>query len=275
MQLIIDCGATKSSWCFAENGNIINFNETSGFNPNFNSQVDLESIITSQSNFLKSADEVYFYGTGCSTSENILLVYNTLKKYYPTSTIEVQSDMVAAARALLQHKPGLACILGTGTNACQYNGQNIEKNINSLGYVLGDEGSGYDIGKSILKAYFYNLMPQTLKTDFEDAYHLSRSELIKKVYGEPFPSRYVASFAMFAHAHIEEPFVNQLVANCFNSFIVVLKSQLDTKRFNHVCASGSVAYYFSKILSERLLANGLELGVVFKEPINNLVKYHQ
>lgn len=275
MQIIVDCGATKATWCFAENGTIAETSQTKGFNPNYNSLDDFRSIVSSQQDIPYSVDEIHFYGTGCSTEINKTKVYEVLKAFYPTQTIEVQSDIVASARALLMHESGLACILGTGSNVCQYDGKDIVKTFNSLGYVLGDEGSGFDIGKNILKAYFYNQMPDALRIEFEKEYSITRSDLINKVYNAVGPSRYVASFARFAANHLENEFVKHLCSTCFDSFIVALKSQFDAERFKSVSASGSVAFYFTGLLRERLQLQEIELDKVLQNPIDGLVEYHK
>lgn len=275
MQIIVDCGATKATWCLAENGMVSEIIQTKGFNPNYSGADVLRAAVSSLSDYSHSVDEVFFYGTGCSTEVNKVAVNAVLKEFFPTQYIDVQSDILASARALLNHDAGLACILGTGSNACLYDGNCIVKTFNSLGYALGDEGSGFDIGKNILKAYFYNQMPDVLRIEFENEYSVTRSYVLDKVYSGAGASRYVASFVRFAANHLDDDFVKHLCSSCFDSFIAALTSQFDTVRFKRVCASGSVAYFFTDLLRERLSLHGIELGNVLQNPIDGLVGYHK
>ena len=189
--------------------------------------------------------------------------------------IHVTHDLMAACHAALGHEKGIACILGTGSNSCLYDGEDIVDKAVSLGYLVGDEGSGMHIGREVVRAYFYGFMPEDLRQKFEETYHLELKDFIDKVYHQPLPSRYLATFAKFAGEHQSNPFIKELVKGCFKSFIEAFVLRYDASQSLKVSFVGSVAYHFQEILKESLAEYGLTLGEVMQTPAEGLIKYYQ
>ena len=182
---------------------------------------------------------------------------------------------MAACHAVLGHEKGIACILGTGSNACVYDGEKVIDKAVSLGYLVGDEGSGMHIGKEVVRAYFYGFMPEDLRWQFEAKYPLELKEFIQHLYHEEQPSKYLASFAEFAGEHKAYPYIRGLVKGCFKAFAEAFILRFGECRSLKVGFVGSVAYYFSDVLEETLVDYGLTLGNVLKAPAEGLVRYYQ
>jgi len=180
---------------------------------------------------------------------------------------------MAVCHALLGHERGIACILGTGANSCLYDGEKVVERGVSLGYLLGDEGSGCYIGRKLVRAYFYNIMPLELRLQFDNTYNLSVSDIIDNVYHKSAPSRYLAAFTKFAGERQSHPFIRQLVKDCFNDFIQVFILRYDECRSLPICFVGSVAYHLKPLLQESMEEAGLKMGLVMRSPVEGLVEY--
>ena len=184
----------------------------------------------------------------------------------------VSNDMMGAAHALLGPEKGIACILGTGANSCFYDGESITERAVSLGYLVGDEGSGCYIGRKLVRAYFYDLMPLELKLEFNNSYHLDINDFIERVYHQPEVSKYLAGFVRFAGEHIDHPFIQDMVRECFSDFIKVFVLRYNDCRNVQVSFVGSVAFYFQTLLYECLSAEGLTMGKVMRSPMDGLIQ---
>ena len=280
--LIADAGSTKTQWVLMDHSGGTTMCNTNGFNPNYNDINELiKDLQTSDldENNLPPAHQadlecVYYYGTGCGSEKNCSIVANALQTVFGDVRVEVTHDMMAAARAVLGNKKGVACIMGTGSNACLYDGAVIVQNAVSLGYVLGDEGGGVNIGGSLLRDYFYRRMPVEISAKFEELYHPTRDELIENVYRKTAPSAYLASFAKFAGQNKDNQYVRDLCYGCFSRFADyhILPLCDDSRDVGFV---GSVAYSFSDILSQCMSDKGLNVSNIVKQPIDGLVKYHR
>lgn len=267
MFLIADAGSTKIAWAIMDRDTVVNRFQTAGYNPNYadaNAFIDILHEIPEE---LPPLDAVCYYGSGCGSEANQEKVSKILATRFPKSKIEVGSDMLGAAKALLGKERGIACILGTGANACLYDGQNIVQNAVSLGYLVGDEGSGSYIGRRLVRAYFYKLMPDNLRGLFKEAFQLDYKEFLDKVYHQPEASKYLASFTRFAGDHQDHPFVQQLVKDSFNDFIEAFLLPFEGCHDLPISFVGSVAYHFQDILKESLEEKGLHLGKVMRSPI--------
>lgn len=247
-----------------------------GFNPNYSCISELDNIIEKQLPIkeYKEISAVFYYGTGCGLQQNCDLVANVLKNHFINAEIHVTHDMMAAAHATLGNKNGIACILGTGSNSCVYDGRDIIEKGVSLGYLVGDEGSGCQIGKELIKAYFYGSMPKELRNAFEADYNLTINEFIEQAYHGEHPSRYLASFAKFAGKHQQHPFVRVLCKKCFNDFIDTFICRFAEYQSMTISFVGSVAFYFQEILKECFEERHLHLGEVMAAPAEGLIKYH-
>lgn len=276
MIVIVDCGSTKAEWAFLDDGKIVEKHTTNGFNPNFCELELLSSIALDNTHNCIDSEcikKLYFYGTGCGNETNIIKVRSVLESVFINAEIFVHSDILGSCHAIFGRQSGIACILGTGSNACLYDGNNIVKRAISLGYVLGDEGSGCHIGKKIVHDYFYGLMPNDLRVIFEETYNLTRENLIEKVYKSPQPSRFLASFAKFSKENIDNQYITKLIKESFNEFIdyhVLPLSSHETK----IGFVGSVALHFQDILFQCLKEKNLQLGEIIQHPIDGLTRYY-
>ena len=188
--------------------------------------------------------------------------------------IQVTHDLMAACHALFGHEKGIACILGTGSNSCVYDGEGIAEKSVSLGYLVGDEGSGMHIGREVVRAYFYGFMPENLRQEFEATYHLDLKDFIDKLYHGEQPSRYLASFAKFAGERQSDLYIRVLVKRCFQAFIEAFVLRFENCKSMKVSFIGSVAYHFQDILKETLADNRLSMGEVMQSPSEGLIRYY-
>ncbi len=278
VKLIADSGATKAEWCLLNNGKKKTI-FTQGISPYFLNTEQIISLLTKElipkiKNV--SIDEVYYYGTGCANPENAKSVKKAIHKTIPgAKKIEVTHDLMAAARALCGKEKGIACILGTGSNSCFYNGKKIVKNSPGLGYVLGDEGSGAYLGKKVIQYYLYNTFDEELKGRFENTYSTSSVEILENVYKKPLPNRYLAGFTKFLADNRGHYMIENIIEDGLNDFF-----------FSHLCKyretwtlpisfAGSVAFGFKDVLQQLCDSYEFELGKILKNPMDGLVAYHK
>jgi glucosamine kinase len=277
MILIADGGSTKSAWCLINDaGHKVNFN-TEGYNPYFVSTPTIVSSLQAQlPDDLNKIEikEVYYYGAGCSTPEKINIVAMAMQAVFTNAKIFVGHDLLAAARALLGNKPGFAAILGTGTNSCLYDGNNVTLNIDSLGYFLGDEGSGSFIGKQLLRDYMRGYMPKALQEVFLKQYGFENEDIFDNIYNKPLPNRFLAGFSKFAYENNSVSYCRDVVKHSFEAFFRNLVCHYpDYKNYSFNCV-GSVGYNFRDVLEEVTLANGMKFGNIVRAPIDELVHFH-
>jgi len=274
MVLIADSGSTKTDWKLVDKSEEYSF-QTKGINPFYMNdqeiELELKNMVVPQ--LKKSPDEVYFYGAGI-ISEQKNRMEKILSKSFKNASIEAESDLLAAARALCGNQKGIACIIGTGANSCLYDGEKIIDNIPPLGFIQGDEGSGAVLGKKLVTMYLKRELPKNIADAFHKEYDLDVSDILKKVYKEAFPNRFLANFTKFIYQHISDELIYQMVYNSFNEFLVrnVFKYEDYQKRTLHFV--GSVAFYFKEILIEIANEHELKIGNIIRSPMNNLVKYH-
>lgn len=276
IKLIADSGATKAEWCLVQ-GKKKKIFSTQGISPYFlNNEQITQLVSTELLPKLKGQkiDEVHYYGTGCANPANARSVKKALSKNFPKSSILVSHDLMGAARALCGRKKGIACILGTGSNSCYYDGKKIVKNSPGLGFILGDEGSGAYLGKKVIQYYLYETFDDELRARFDAKYVTNRIEILDNVYKKPLPNRYLASFAIFLAENRGHYMIENIIEDGLNDFF-----------FNHLCKYretwimpvhfvGGVAYGFKDVLQELCNTYELELGKVLKNPMEGLVEYH-
>ena len=275
MILICDCGSTKADWVLLDGNDVVKRFITNGFNPNFTDNMTINTIVEEVKNTIDNPEvgNIRFYGSGCGNDTNQLKIKLVLNRYFPKSKADVYPDTLAACHALFGNKPGIACILGTGSNACSYDGEKITQSVVSLGFMLGDEGSGCHIGKRIVHDYFYKIMPEELRTKFDAKYHLDRETLIKNVYHGDAPSRYLAEFAKFANENIDNQYIKDLIGDCFEEFVNVgTWRAASVQEFAFV---GSVAFSFQSILLQVLENHHLKCSKILKNPMDGLIEYYK
>lgn len=276
VKLIVDSGATKAEWCLVKGTKKKSF-ITQGISPYF---LDVSQITALLQKELLPAlkkeeiNEIYYYGTGCANADNARLVKKAVQKVFTVARIEVTHDLMASARALCGKEKGIACILGTGSNSCYYNGEKIVKNSPGLGYVLGDEGSGAYLGKKVIQYYLYGTFDDELRGRFDATYTTTTAEILESVYKKPLPNRYLAGYARFLADNRGHYMIENIIEDGLNDFF-----------FNHLCKyreiwnmpvnfTGGVAFGFKDVLQQLCNSYEFEMGKILKNPIEGLVAYH-
>ncbi len=278
MILIADCGSTKIDWCLLNDGEKLAQVFTTGMNALLLTEEEMTNRIKEElMPHIKSykVDEIYYYGAGIISEEIKQQVVNALKANFPAaSKVEVDSDLLAAARALCQHEPGVACIMGTGSNSCYYDGEKVVDNVSPLGYILGDEGSGAVLGKLLVGDVLKKQLPEAICEKFLKQYNTNRTEIITNVYKKPAANRYLASFAPFISENNDVPEVHELGVRAFKAFFqrnVANYANYQQLPCNFV---GSIAYYQKKNLVEAAEACGITVGTIMQTPMDGLIKFH-
>jgi N-acetylglucosamine kinase-like BadF-type ATPase len=273
MKLIIDAGSTKMEWILLDGNVVTQRFTTGGFNPNY---ADIQNFVnTCQSASLpKEIQSIHYYGTGCASEKNRLLIKEVFQNRFPKAEIHVTHDLMAACHAVLGREKGIVCILGTGSNSCVYDGEDIAEKAVSLGYLVGDEGSGSHIGREVVRAYFYGFMPADLRQKFAETYHLELRDFVQNLYHNEQPSKYLASFVEFAGTHQKHPYIHNLVKRSFQAFIEAFVLRFEDCKTMKVSFVGSIAWHFQDILKESLAENGLTMGEVLKAPAEGLIRYY-
>lgn len=274
-RLIIDAGSTKTEWILMDEGEVVEHFERRGYNPNYNDDEVLRGVLRDLPSGVALVDEIDYYGSGCGMVANQEKVAGLLRqRFAETRVVKVTHDLMAVCHALLGRDEGIACILGTGANSCLYDGKEVVDRGVSLGYLVGDEGSGCYLGRKLVRAYFYGLMPDEVKLQFNEDYHLEINDFIDQVYHGSSSSRYLAGFARFAGEHQEDAFVRSLVKECFRDFIEVFVLRYERCHELPICFVGGVAFQFQDLLKETMADYGLVLGKVMKSPSEGLIHWY-
>ena len=276
MILIADSGSTKATWCLIEKNATVRYFETEGYNPYFRTATSIKEsmIMEMPHDFDKEAiTELYFYGAGCFP-EKESIIKEAFGEIFKKAVIFVYLDLLGAARSLLGDGSGIVAILGTGSNSCMYKEGRIIRNIDSLGYLLGDEGSGCDIGKKLIGDYIRGYMPLDIQESFIEQYTFSPSALMEYVYNQPLVNRYCASFSLFAGKHMGHPYIDSLIKTSFDNFFRNLVCKYDDYLEAGFNCVGSVAFTFSLQLKISCNNAGMNFEKLIKAPIDGLVEYH-
>ncbi len=277
MILVADCGGSKIDWrILFENGKIEQASGP-GYNPYYQPASDLKSSIAD--NLLPiqvdEVNKIFFYGAGVSSPENQQTVKMILSEFFDKAIIEINHDLLGAARSLCMDEEGIACIIGTGSNSCLYDGKEVTLNVPSLGWILGDEGSGANMGKRLVIDYIRKEMPDKLSGQFNARFNLSREDILSKIYQQEKAATFLGNFTKFIFQHLKEPYCYELVQNAFKDFYE--KNVMEYKNYQNVKVhfTGSVAFYFSDIL--RQVANDLGITVknIVETPIAGLSLFHK
>ena len=276
MKIIADSGSTKTAWHLVMEDNRIVSLVTKGINPYYQSREEISALLKEGllPQITEKVTAVYFYGAGC-TGEKHELVRDAVLEIIPSCLVEVNSDVLGAARALCFDKPGIVCILGTGSNSCYYDGKRIISNISPLGFILGDEGSAAVLGKKLVADYLKNVMPESLRILFNKDYSITTADVLNKVYRSEFPNRYLSGFAPFLSKNIGNSYCEKMVISEFQDFVQRNVLNYKESREIPVNFAGSVAYYFEPQLKIVLQSNGLKLGIIVQHPIDLLTEYHR
>jgi len=274
MILIADSGTTKTEWCIITDNGTTESLITPGINPFYQEAENITSILQREFTAAKKFDAIYFYGAGCINLEKQDIVRKSLLQIFETSNIFIGSDLLAAAHSLCQDQPGVACILGTGSNSCYYNGSEIEANVSPLGFILGDEGSGAVLGKKLVGDILKKQLPQILINEFFETYQTTAAEILENVYKKPFPSRYLANYTKFLSKNINHPEIENIVIVSFREFVTRNLLQYPGIERTPIHFTGSIAFYFEVQLRKAIEEQHLVLGNIERAPMNGLIKYH-
>lgn len=278
MRLLADSGSTKTDWRLLADDQSSRQLSTDGINPYFETTEAIVEKLNHQLTPSLEAEQVidiHYFGTGCNSPASCGTVADALRTIFPAlQTVEVDSDMVGAARGAGGHEPGIVCILGTGSNACYYDGRQITRSAQSLGFWLGDEGSGGYLGKTLVRDFFQQRLPDDLLTLFDERYQLDRPTLLENAYRKPFPNRYFAAFTPFLSDNIDHPYVQNLVSDAFRQFLTIYVCKFPEHKLWPIHFVGSVAFYFSTQLIQAVQEVGCQMGRLLKSPGNGLVEYY-
>lgn len=278
MILIADSGSTKTSWCVADPAGTTREFDTEGFNPCYSGSEKLYEILKPRlpENFdTAGVQHIAFYGAGVY-EDKYQVIRDAVHPVFPNARIEAAMDLLGSARALLGRSSGFAAILGTGANSCLYDGEKITCNIDSLGFLLGDEGSGGYMGKRLIADYIRGFMPQEVRQWFGDTYRLTGDELIGRIYSAPMPNRYCASYTRFltgeyaGHEYLEERIIRGSFRDFFNH---IVKYYPDYQKYS-LNSTGTIGWIFRDRLAEVAAEFGMETGNIIPRPMEGLVKYH-
>ena len=277
MILIADSGSTKAEFRLLGTDAEEKIFILPGINPFYQSETEIRELINNDlySDLTEyNIRKIYFYGAGCAFPEKKKIVENALLYSFPQADIFVDSDLLAASRALFGANKGIACILGTGSNSCFYNGKEIEKNVSPLGFILGDEGSGAVLGRKFIADCLKNQLPVSLQKKFFSQYNTSPSEIMDKVYRQPFPNRYLASLSPFLLENMGEKSICRIVTESFTDFFErnIKQYSITDEKLRFI---GSIAYYFQKTLREVAEKNGYQIDKIEKNPMEGLIQFHR
>lgn len=278
MKLIAESGSTKTDWRLINHKNEISDFQTIGLNPYFVSSEDIKEEL--DKNLLPylnptSIEKVYFYGSGCGNLQKKDIVREPLEQFFRLAKVEVEHDLLGAARALCGHEKGIACILGTGSNSCLYDGRDIIENVPSVGYFFGDEGGGAYLGKKFIGAYLKNELPDDIKNSFESQFSFRFDYILDTVYKKPFPNRFLASFSPFFLSNIHNNYIREMIFDAFDMFFHYQVSKYTDYKKEKIGFTGSIAYHFRELLLE--VAKKWEVNVfkIDKKPMEGLTEFHK
>lgn len=278
MKLIIDSGSTKARWVFLKDGNSIHDIETEGFNPYYATEKQIRNIIVSQlpkDLFNYTINEIHFYGTGCSSDKNCNIIQSILKHYFRAGYISVNHDLFAAAVSLLGRERGIACILGTGSNSCLWDGAKIVDNVPSLGYLLGDEGSATYLGKMLLRKILRNELDKKLTENFHDSIKMNIHEIQERIYNYDDGNRWLAGLSPFISENIINPEMEKIVIKNFEDFINNQLSKYTGFQNEKISFVGSISWFFKPQLLKVMESHHLKVGYISRSPMEGLIQYHK
>ena len=279
MVAIVDGGSSKCDWIvLQDNGREYLRAETAGFNPNAVAREFIATELRKNQPLMAAAGQLshlFFYGSGCGSPHNRQLVSEELQKLFPLAEITVKEDLMAAAYAAYRGRPTIVCILGTGCNSCYFDGESVRKDVTSLGFLLGDEGSGCALGKHVLRRYFMKKLPTDLHDAFYERYRLTADDAIQQIYHNARVNAYLASFNAFVYDHRAHPYFQNMIFDELKSFLDFHVLPYPESRDAEVNFIGSVAFGYEKILHAAAAELNLTIGTIVQKPIESLVAYHQ
>ncbi|MDD2960763.1 MAG: hypothetical protein PHR45_01615 [Muribaculaceae bacterium] len=275
MKIIAESSSTRTEWVLADGNEIQEHAFTEGLNPYFQTRREISHSIRlelPEAFFKRRWDHVYFYGAGCANTEKKKIVEASLIAQFKTPAT-VESDLLGAARGLLVNNPGIACILGTGSNSCLYDGTIVKKNVRPAGFILGDEGSGAALGKLFISDCLKSIAPEDLMNEFYEKFQVSPDSIMDTVYSKPFPNRSLSTYSFFLSEHLDNEYVSNLVTFNIRKFFERNIAQYDYKNVK-VCFVGSLACIYSAILKSVAKEYDIEISKIVRCSMPGLIEYH-
>jgi N-acetylglucosamine kinase-like BadF-type ATPase len=279
LRIVADSGSSKTDWVVIdENGQQVDKIRTIGFNPYFQSSelifAEVEEGFQHLHEYLNQVEAVYFYGAGCSSPEKNQVVEHALQPLFRNAKITINHDLEAAAVATLGDKPGIACIIGTGSNSCVWENNHVVDNVPSHGYIFGDEASGSYLGKELVRRYLMGQLNNNLTLSFEETFKLSKEQILNATYREPSPNVFLAKFAQFYSLHPMDSSLQAIIEEGFHKFFEVRILPYHNHTHYKLGFVGSIAYYFQASLKKVAEKYGMEVAQIVQCPIDSLVAYH-
>lgn len=276
MHLIVDSGSTKSDWVLLKGSSNESF-YTMGLNPYFHSKDTVYEAIEKNEDLFAYRDSItnlYFYGAGCSSDELNQIIHGGLSRVFRNAEIVVDHDLKACAFATYENEPSISCIIGTGSNSCFFDGENVVEEVPALGYILGDEGSGAYFGKKLVANYLYHKLPKRINDALKYDMKLTKDEIVRKVYMEKDANVYLASFMKFIVQYADDDFIKEMIFNGFKEFIEAHVCCYQDYQKYKVHFIGSIAFLFKNQLSDACDFYRARMGQVIRKPIDGLISYH-
>ncbi len=276
MILVADSGSTKTEWKVVDERKAGESMFTSGINPFFLNSGQIHSILRKELPSLEGSkfEYAYFYGSGCNSEARENTIRKAIGEFFSLKEIFVGSDLLGAARSLCGREPGIACIIGTGSNSCYFDGKSIIANVSPLGYILGDEAGAAVIGRKLISGVLKKQVPEKVNKLFFETYKITPAEIQENVYMKPFPNKFLGQFAKFISANIQIPELQEIIISCFDDFIKRNILQYPESKIFPVHFTGSIAWHFRPFLEDLLRENNLKPGIITLSPMTGLIKYH-
>lgn len=274
MYIIADSGSTKTEWSIINTSGCRQI-VTSGINPIYLSNQDITSLLKREIPFHDSVDNIYFYGAGCAFEARNSEISSVLKHHFHATNVYVHNDLLGAARALCGKKEGIACILGTGSNSCYYDGNSIVSNVHPLGYILGDEASGAALGKQLIADILKGILSKKVCDLFYQEHNLSYSDIIENIYRKPLANRFLASFAPFLGKYMKFPELDTIISNEMDKFIERNIMQYPEVNLLPISFTGSIAWHFQSPLKRAIDRHNLHIGTITSKPMDGLIEFHK
>lgn len=275
--IIVDSGSTKTQWVILERGQVVQTIHSVGMNPYFITENEIAEIFKKEilpKINVTHCSSLFFYGAGCASDQGKASIRNVFSKILVKTEIHVETDLLGAARAVCNSQEGMAAILGTGSNSCYYDGNAIVESIPSLGYILGDEGSGAHLGKALITAILSLQAPEDIRNLFYEKTGLAKEKILTNIYKTSFPNRFLASFAIFIFDNRTNPFIETIINTCFESFFDKHICRYANAKTNEIGFVGSIAFYFREYLETIANAKGYRISTIQKSPIESLIEFH-
>lgn len=276
--VIVDAGATKTDFVVLQNKEIVHRFADAGINANYATDEQIQEVfsrfVSTLPNPYRKVDRMAYYGAGCANEHSASRIASVIMAFFPQISFQVCSDLLEACHALCGQQPGLVAILGTGSSSCLYDGQKIIDHAPSLGYLIGDEGSGTYLGKKFVTAYMMKKLPEVVVTELEQHFDINPSKVIHRIYQESHPNKFFASFPPFIQEHLEIPEVKNLCKSAFAEFFDSQIGYYDKNAYSKVHLLGSVAFHFQNVIQEVALEKKINMGTIIASPMSKLINYY-